>query len=123
LELKSQLCLKPRLKIGSEFLPAWPAEGHVVARDIIFVSIGIYDGGQRLVRFARSVAVIDFDIVYLRATDNLLLETRWNLRPRLERSSSPPSTEETSRDTECPYTERRAGEAALASGRQSDDLS
>ena len=35
-------------------------------------------------RFARSIVVIDFDIVYFRAADDLLLETRWNPRPRVE---------------------------------------
>src|ERR1700722_9534515 len=71
-------------KIGSEFLSSRSAEGHVVAQDVMFGSIGIYNSGQRLVRFARSVVVIDFDIVYLRATDDLFLERRWNPRPRVE---------------------------------------
>src|ERR1700756_3802895 len=71
-------------EIGSEFLPPWSAEGHVVAQDVIFGAIGIYNSGQRLVRFARSVVVIDFDIVYLRATDDLLLEGRWHPLPRVE---------------------------------------
>ena len=33
-------------------------------------------------RFARRIVVIDFDIVYFRATNDLFLERRWNLRPR-----------------------------------------
>jgi hypothetical protein len=31
-------------KIGSEFLSSWSAEGHVVAQDVILVSIGVDDG-------------------------------------------------------------------------------
>jgi hypothetical protein len=71
-------------EIGSEFLSSRPAEGHVVAQDVIFVAIGIDDGGQRLVRFARGGVVIDFDIVDLGAADDLLLEMRWNPRPGVE---------------------------------------
>lgn len=71
-------------KIGSEFLSPWSPEGHVVAQDVMFGAIGIYNSGQRLVRFARSIVVIDFDIVYLRATDDLLLEGRWNPPPCVE---------------------------------------
>ena len=47
------------------------------------MSIGVYDGGERLVRLARSVVVVDFDIVYLRATDDLLLKMGGNPRPRV----------------------------------------
>ena len=70
-------------EIGPEFLTARSAEGHVVAQDVIFMSIGVYDGGERLVRLARSVVVVDFDIVYLRATDDLLLKMGGNPRPRI----------------------------------------
>ena len=70
-------------EIGPEFLTARSAEGHVVAQDVIFMSIGVYDGGERLVRLARSVVVVDFDIVYLRATDDLLLKRGGNPRPRI----------------------------------------
>src|ERR1700733_10011772 len=69
-------------KVGSEFLSPWSGERHVVAQDVVLFSIGSYDGGQRLVRFARGIVVIDFDIVYLRATDDLFLELRWDPRPR-----------------------------------------
>src|SRR5271170_6904224 len=58
-----------RSPIGTEFLSSRPAERHVVAQDVIFVAIGIHDGGERFVRFARRVVVIDFDIVDLGAAD------------------------------------------------------
>ena len=35
-------------------------------------------------RLAWSIVVIDFDIVYLRAADDLFLQARWNPRPRVE---------------------------------------
>src|SRR5271155_1330196 len=34
-------------EIGPEFLPARSAEGHVVAQDVVFMSIGVYDRGER----------------------------------------------------------------------------
>ena len=37
-------------------------------------TIGTNNGGQGLVRFSWRVVVINFDIVYLRAADNLLLQ-------------------------------------------------
>jgi len=36
-------------KISSEFTMSWPPEWHVVAQNIVLISIGIDNGGERLV--------------------------------------------------------------------------
>src|SRR5262245_29121412 len=71
-------------KIRAELQLPRTTERHVVAQYIIFVAAGIYDGRKRLVRFARRIVVINFNIVYFRSTNDLLLERGWNLRPRAE---------------------------------------
>src|SRR5215471_2725903 len=71
-------------KIRAELPLPRTTKRHVVAQYIIFVAAGIYDGRQCLVRFARRIVVINFNIVYFRSTNDLLLERRWNFRPRAE---------------------------------------
>src|SRR5262249_50193006 len=71
-------------EIGSEFPVTWASEGHVVAKDIMLSSACADDGGQGLVRFVRRIVAIDFDIVYLRAADNLLLRGHRDTRPCVE---------------------------------------
>ena len=61
--------------VPNSFCPG-PAERHVVAQNVVLDARLVDDGRQGLVRLARGIVIIEFDVVGLGAADDLLLLRR-----------------------------------------------